>query len=114
MPNCCFVLKTGKNLYVYESDKHIEALIGWSPSKGIIVVDLPLDSISPRFKKIQFSYVHFPYINLGCPNRLSSVDRFLYSRCQSCPSCAWWRNIFKEAKPTRRPQWGPMLPSTTI
>src|SRR6266705_1238853 len=35
---------------------------------------------------------------LGCPNRLSSVDRFLYSRCQSRPSCAWWRNILKEAK----------------
>ena len=51
---------------------------------------------------------------LGCPNRLLSVDRFLDSRCQSRPSCAWWRNIFKEAKPTRRPQWGPMLPSTTI
>ena len=54
------------------------------------------------------------HTGLGCPNRLSSVDRFLYSRCQSRPSCAWWRNIFKEAKPTRRPQWGPMLPSTTI
>src|SRR5712692_5629179 len=54
------------------------------------------------------------YPILGCPNRLSSVDRFLYSRCQSRRSCAWWRNIFKEAKPTRRPQWGPMIPSTTI
>ena len=54
------------------------------------------------------------HIVLGCPNRLSSVDRFLYSRCQSRPSCAWWRNVFKEAKPTQRPQWGSMLPSTTI
>ena len=51
---------------------------------------------------------------LGCPNRLLSVDRFLDSRCQSRPSCAWWRNIFKEVKPIRRPQWGPMVPSATI
>src|SRR6267378_2219358 len=53
-------------------------------------------------------------LDLGCPNRLSSVDRFLDSRCQSRPSCALWRNIFKEAKPTRRPQWGPMIHSTTL
>ena len=29
------------------------------------------------------------YVNLGCPNRLLSVDRFLDSRCQSRLSSAW-------------------------
>jgi len=67
-----------------------------------------------NFYSLVLATIHMHNSVLGCPNRLSSVDRFLYSRCQSRRSCAWWRNIFKEAKPTRRPQWGPMIPSTTI
>ena len=38
---------------------------------------------------------------LGCLNRLSSVDQFLDSRCQSRFSSAWWRRLFK-ASASRR------------
>ena len=38
---------------------------------------------------------------LGCLNRLLSVDRFLDSRCQSRLSSAWWPSIFKESVSSR-------------
>ncbi len=42
--------------------------------------------------------------DLGCLNRLLSVDQFLDSRCQSRLSSAWRPRIFKEVKSTRAPQ----------
>src|SRR2546422_4774227 len=46
--------------------------------------------------------------NLGCLNRLLSVDRFLDSRCQSRLSSAWWRNIFKGSASSRTPHLRPV------
>jgi hypothetical protein len=39
------------------------------------------------------------YLDLGRPNRLSAVDRFLDSKCQSRFSDVWWGHIFNLAIP---------------
>ena|SRR5438094_1995767 len=45
-----------------------------------------------------------PCVDVECLNRLSSVDQFLDSRCQSRFSSAWWGRIFKASASSRSGQ----------
>ena len=47
-------------------------------------------------------------IDVGCLNRLLSVNRFLDSRYQSRLCSAWGSRIFKEVRSTWGPQWRSM------
>src|SRR6266478_976283 len=41
-------------------------------------------------------FSHVSIEDVGRPNRLLALDRFLDSKCQSRLSHAWWRSIFSE------------------
>ena len=64
--------------------------------------------ISAFWKELERNGFHFPLPQLGCLNRLFSVDRFLDSRCQSRCCSAWWRRVFKESVSSRESQLRPI------
>jgi hypothetical protein len=54
------------------------------------------------------------WLALGRPNRLSAVDRFLDSKCQSRFSDVWWGHIFNEKRFIQGCQLRAILIFTTL